>query len=404
MEAPADTTWKGFSLAERERRWNAVRKHAAKAGFDCVLVPLCVDGRNQHLSLEQARGMRSDGRYLTLLENAAVILPTDGRKPIIISDAEAGNEWIPELRPVKGSWGAAMADALLESGMERARIGVSGLERGRIVHGRAYAGVVNHTSYTELLRRLANAKFEDDRDTVASARYVKGEEEIDCLRRGAAIAAAGIDEMGRVARPGVKDAVVYTAVMRRMLELGSGYYPLAFYSGPMDEVRLPRFEDPPEDRVLQPMYRIHNEVDALWGGLIAQEQQGFLLGPIPEKWQRVVDLQRDLFYAGLERIKPGQLFGEFIDSVNTFGQKHGMKSLVLMHGRGYGDDGPLLTPQDRGEKVRDIVIQEGNVFIWKPIAMSDDEKIQYSWGGCVLVTKTGAVQLVKRTPGMVSIQ
>jgi Xaa-Pro aminopeptidase len=403
MEAPVDTTWKGFSLAERDRRWNAVRKNAAQGGFDCILVPLCVDGRNQHLSLEQARGMRSDGRYLTLLENAAVILPTYGRAPIVISDLP-GNDWIPEPRSPGRSWGEAIAQALRECRMESARIGVTGLERGKMVHGRAYAGVVNHTSYAEVLRRLPNAKFEDDRDTVAFARYMKSPEEVDCLRRGAEIAAAGIDEMGRVSRPGVRDAVVYTAVMRRMLELGSGYYPLAFYSGPMDEVRLPRFEDPPEDRVLQPGFRIHNEVDALWGGLIAQEQQGFLLGPIPEKWQRVVDLQRDLFYAGLERLKPGMVFGEFIESVNTFGEKRGMKSLILMHGRGYGDDGPLLTPQDRGDKVRDVVMHEGNVFVWKPIAMSDDQKLQYSWGGCVVVTKTGAAQLVKRTPGMISIQ
>jgi Xaa-Pro dipeptidase len=402
MEAPADTTWKGFTLAERDRRWNAVRKNASQAGFDCILVPLCVDGKNQHLSLEQARGMRSDGRYLTLLENAAVILPTDGRKPIVISDLP-GNEWISEPRSPGRSWGDAIAQALSECGMESARIGVTGLERGKMVHGRAYAGVVNHTSYVEMLRRLPNAKFEDDHDTVAFARFMKSQEEVDCLRRGAEIAAAGIEEMGRVSRPGVKDSVVYTAVMRRMLELGSGYYPLAFYSGPMDEARLPRFEDPPEGRVLQPGFRIHNEVDALWGGLIAQEQQGFILGPIPEKWQRVVDLQRDLFYAGLERLKPGMVFGEFIDSVNSFGQKRGMKSLILMHGRGYGDDGPLLTPQDRGEKTRDVVMHEGNVFVWKPIGMSDDEKIQYSWGGCVTITKTGTVQLVKRTPGMVSI-
>jgi Xaa-Pro dipeptidase len=403
MEAPAETTWKGFTPAERDRRWNAVRKHAAHTGFDCILVPLCVDGRNQHLSLEQARGMRSDGRYLTLLDNAAVVLPTDARKAIVISDLP-GNEWIPEPRSPGRSWGEAMANALIESGMERARVGVTGLERGKMVHGRAYAGVVNHTSYVEVLRRLPNAKFEDDHDTVAFARYVKSGEEVDCLRRGAEIAAAGIEEMGRVSRPGVPDAVVYTSVMRRMLELGSGYYPLALYTGPMDSMRLPRFEDPPAGRVLQPMYRIHNEVDALWGGLIAQEQQGFLLGPIPDAWQRVVDLQRDLFYAGLERLKPGMAFGEFIDSVNTFGQKRGMKSLILMHGRGYGDDGPLLTPQDRGEKARDVVMHEGNVFIWKPIAMSDDEKIQYSWGGCVTLTKNGAVQLVKRTPGMISIQ
>ena len=26
LEAAADTTWKGYSLAERDRRWNAVRK------------------------------------------------------------------------------------------------------------------------------------------------------------------------------------------------------------------------------------------------------------------------------------------------------------------------------------------------------------------------------------------
>ena len=128
MEAPADTTWKGFSLAERDRRWNAVRKNAAQAGFDCILVPLCIDGKNQHLSLEQARGMRSDGRYLTLLDNAAVILPTDGRTPIVISDLP-GNEWIPEPRSPGGSWGMTMAQALVESGLERARIGVTGLER-----------------------------------------------------------------------------------------------------------------------------------------------------------------------------------------------------------------------------------------------------------------------------------
>lgn len=403
MEAPADTTWKGFSLAERDRRWDAVRKNAAQRGFDCILAPLCVDGRNQHLSLEQARGMRSDGRYLALLDNAAVILPTDGRKAVVISDLP-GNEWIPEPRSPGHSWGETMAAALAESGMERARIGVTGLERGKMVHGRAYAGVVNHTSYAELLRRLPNAKFEDDKDTVAFARYMKSQEEVDCLRRGATIAAAGIEEMARVARPGVTDAHLYTSVMRRMLELGSGYYPLALYTGPLDAARLPRFEDPPEGRTLQPTYRIHNEVDALWGGLIAQEQQGFILGPVPEAWQRVADLQRDLFYAGLERMKPGVVFGDFIDSVNSFGDKRGMKSLILMHGRGYGDDGPLLTPQDRGEKVRDVVMHEGNVFVWKPIAMSDDEKIQYSWGGCVVVTKNGAEQFVKRTPGIISIQ
>jgi hypothetical protein len=57
MEAPADTT--GFSLAERDRRWNAVCKNAAQAALDGILLPLCVDGQNLHLSLEQSRGARA---------------------------------------------------------------------------------------------------------------------------------------------------------------------------------------------------------------------------------------------------------------------------------------------------------------------------------------------------------
>lgn len=185
-----------------------------------------------------------------------------------------------------------MAQALSDAGMERARIGVSGLRRGKVSHSRAIAGVVNHGAYAELLRRLPNATFEEATDVIGFSRYVKGEEEIACLRRGAAIVAAGIEKMIAVARPGVKEALLYAQVMRRMMELGSEYYPMALYSGPIGSARLPRFEDPPIDRVLQPMYRITNETDAIWGGLVAQEDQPILLGPIPEEWQPVIELQK----------------------------------------------------------------------------------------------------------------
>jgi len=102
MDAAADVSWNGYSLEERDRRWAAVRANAASAGFDCTFLPLCCDGRNLHLSLEQARGTRSDSRYLTQMESAAIVIPTDGRPPTAINERGAGNGWLPDTRPVAG--------------------------------------------------------------------------------------------------------------------------------------------------------------------------------------------------------------------------------------------------------------------------------------------------------------
>jgi Xaa-Pro aminopeptidase len=287
--------------------------------------------------------------------------------------------------------------------MERARIGVSGIQRGFYTHGRAFHGVINHTSYAEVLRRLPKARFENGTEAVGHARYVKSAEQIACLRRGAAIAAAGIEKMIELARPGMDEGLLYANVMQRMVSLGSEYYPMAFYSGPQGAGRLPRFEDPAEGRTLQPNYRIANEVDAVFGGLIAQEQQPIFLGVLPDAWKPAIDLQRDMYYAALEHLIPGRPFAHFMDMINSFGDKRGMKSQLLMHGRGYGDDGPLFTPQNRGARNRDLLIEKDCVFIVKPIAHSADGSFDTSWGGCVRVTETGGEPLVKRTPGMVSI-
>jgi hypothetical protein len=137
--------------------------------------------------------------------------------------------------------------------------------------------------------------------------------------------------------------------------------------------------------------------------LIAQEQQPIFLGVLPDDWKPAIDLQRDMYYAALEHLIPGRPFAHFMDMINSFGDKRGMKSQLLMHGRGYGDDGPLFTPQNRGARNRDLLIEKDCVFIVKPIAHSADGSFDTSWGGCVRVTETGGEPLVKRTPGMVSI-
>lgn len=388
MEAPADVTWKGYSLAERDRRWSAVREGAARAGLDCVFVPL---------------GNGLDAEYLTQMRLAALVLPTDGRPPIVVTDRGHGNAWVPETRPANRAWAGPCAQALMDAGMERGRIGVAGLSGGKVSHVRAIDGAVNHGTYAEVVRQLPNASFVDATDVVGEARFVKSEEEIACLRRSAAIAEAGVEEMIELARPGLDQAVLYARVMGRMLELGSAYYALALKCGPVGGPEPARYTRPPISKRLQPGDLITNEVSAIWGGQVSQEDQPILLGPIPDEWKPVVELQRRVFEAGLERMRPGTTFGEFIDFINGFSAEPELKTLVLLHGRGVGDDGPLLTPRARGAAIRELRFAKGNAFVWKPYAMAGDRRIEFVWGGDVVVTDKGGEVLFRRPHGLVSI-
>ena len=388
LESPAESTWKGYSLAERDRRWQRVRQLAADAGFDCVFVPL---------------GNGHDARYLTEIETAAFVLPTDGRPPVLVTDKGKGNAWISDSVAANRSWPRPMAQALEEAGMERARIGVAGLKGGKLSHVRSPDGVLVHGAYEEVVRVLPNATFEDATDVVGRARFAKGDEEIECLRRSAAIAEAGIDELVEIARPGADQAVVYASVMRRMLRLGSEYYPWALYAGPRDGPEPARMTRPPVGRKLESGWMITDEVSAVWGGMVSQEDQPILLGPIPEEWKPAIALQREVFEAGLERMRPGVLFGDFIDFINGFGDQRGMKTFVTMHGRGFGDDGPLLTSRARGADLRDLAFEAGAAFVWKPYGRTADERISFNWGGDVVVTEQGGELLSRRPIELVSI-
>ncbi len=103
-------------------------------------------------------------------------------------------------------------------------------------------------------------------------------------------------------------------------------------------------------------------------------------------------------------MKPGLTFGELIDSVDGFGPAHGGRTMITMHGRGIGDDnGPLITSRSAGEAIRDLRMEAGNVWVWKPSASSADGSIQFGWGGDVVVTEYGGERLFERAHGLVSV-
>ena len=380
--------WAGYSLAERDRRWQAVRENAGNAGFDCVLVPL---------------GNGVDGRYMTQLRCSAMVLPTDGRAPIIIADRRSSNAWAPEPWQTGREWAEPMGEALLDLGMERARIGVVGLKGGSVTHCSSIDGVVNHMALAQVMSKLPNATFDDATDIVGLVRYVKSDEETVFLRRSAAVAAAGLDALINLARPGVDAGVLYADVTARLSELRSEYYPLALTLDLAGTLKPKRYMNPPVGKRLESNTLITNEVNAILGAQLTQVCQPILLGKTPEEWKPVIELQKEVYEAGLKLIKPGTTLGALQDFVKSFGPKRKMKTVIQMQGCGYGDDGPLFPAKSQGDALRNLGIEKGNAFVWKPLAMTANERIQFARGGPVLVTDKGAEALVTRSHGMVSI-
>jgi Xaa-Pro aminopeptidase len=374
--------WADYSLAERDRRWKAVQEAGKKAGFDCIFVPL---------------GDGVDARYLTQLRCSSVIMPTDGRAPIIIADRSSKNTWAPEPWQTSREWSEPMAEALLECGMERARIGVAGLKGGKVSHIASIDGVVNHGAFSAVLERLPDAKFEDATDVVGFVRYIKSDEEIAAMRKATAIAESGIDELKKIARPGVDAARVYADVMARMMEQGNEYYPFAL------TIEGRRYADPPIGVRLAKNSFIRGEIISVWGTQIAEEDQGFLLGPIPESWRPVAERQKEVYEAGLKLLKPGTPCAEMLAFGKSVEKKDGLTTNIFLAGCGAGDDGPVIDASTSAEKLKGLTIEKNTLWLWRPAVKSVDEKVQLGWGGTVLVTDRGAERLSKRDHELITV-
>jgi Xaa-Pro aminopeptidase len=67
-----------------------------------------------------------------------------------------------------------------------------------------------------------------------------------------------------------------------------------------------------------------------------------------------------------------------------------------MHGRGAGDDGPIITSHARSPRQLAVAMRENMVFIFKPSAISADGHSICTWGDTVVVTAQGGRRLGKR--------
>ncbi len=298
-----------MSIAERDRRWSAMRAEMRKRGIDCLVLwgwPTMWDFGT------------ANARYLCPIggnaENNTLIFPLEGEPtsfvfmPTFIEYWRRAQDWVGDVRSRSGSWAATVVVRLKELGLTGATIGMDGLA-GPLDPD----GWLPHSVFESMKKELPGVHFVDLGDMLETARAVKSTEEIALLERAAGLGDRMLEACTRRARPGVRESEVYAAMMEAMLADGGEEPTLFFWA--CDRYPLPHPFRVPTTRVMEPRDLITCEIHPKIGGYFTHLERTFCLGEPDPETQRIHDGCVAAFRRGMEVFGPGRSIRACMDEV-----------------------------------------------------------------------------------------
>ncbi len=180
-------------------------------------------------------------------------------------------EWVTDIRTSRRSWGEPVIARMKELKLEQGRIGVAGLS-GLL---RAPEGTVVSGMLEKVKAAFPRAHFDNATELLQDARSIKGPEEIAWMENAAEILDAVVEVILAKARPGVMENEMVAAIWQTIIAKG-GDYPSMTHWGAGAEVPWACRIAP--HRPLQSGQMINTELEAKYGGYIAQTVQGRLPG------------------------------------------------------------------------------------------------------------------------------
>ena len=388
-----------FSRQERERRWQRVRELMREQKLDAII------GFPNQSHWDQ---FQADVRYLTHIgghqTEVAVVFPQSGD---VAAFVRGGNEvewwsiaqdWIMDIRSTRRSWGEPMIERMRELKLDRARIGVSGLS-GLL---RAPEGTVVSGMIEKIRTAFPEAQFENATELLQDARSIKGPEEVSWIERAAGILDSVVEAILGKAKPGTMENEMVATIWHTIIANGGDYPSMTHWGA---GVGVPWACRIAPHRPLQVGDMINTELEAKYGGYIAQTVQAACLGKIPPELKRAFDVSVKVFDELVTFMKPGVSFRDTVGFYQKLVRESGHTPKgMLLHGRGIGEDRPQITGEVDGDIYRgatytmhlDLPLVEGNVFVLKPGAMPSDAPDSIRCGDTVVITRDGARRLGKR--------
>ena len=386
-----------FSLEERDRRWNLLRQEMRTADLH-ALISLPNEGHWDQFG--------ADTRYMTQIggtqTEVGAVLPAEGEVTAIVRCANEiewwglAQDWVKDIRPSRRSYGEPVIYRLKEIRAERVGvIGLAGLVR-------APEGIVPWGTFEKIRAALPTVKFENATDLMQQVRSVKSAEEVAFIEKAAEIIGKAIDVLIEHVKVGVRENELIAEMLREIVYQGGEPITMMLFGTGGPEV--PWAQRVFTTRQLRAGDLINTEVEGKYAGYIAQALQPISLGPKPQQLEKIFAATKMIFDKMLEFLKPGVTFGEvaqfYQDEVQAAGYE---PDGALMHGRGLGEDAPMLWGARRDFPEKEAKLKEGNVFILKPACKQGFMRDSIRAGDTVAIETNGARRLGKRDLTFVAV-
>ena len=143
-------------------------------------------------------------------------------------------------------------------------------------------------------------------------------------------------------RPGVSTKEIDTAI-RHYIEkcgatpafLGYGGFPASACISINDEVI---HGIPSKDRILQEGDIVKIDTGATYQGYVGDSARTIPVGRVSEEAQRLIQVTRDSFFAGIEALKAGNRLGDVGSAIDTLVRNNGFSTVKRYVGHGIGTD------------------------------------------------------------------
>lgn len=382
--------WDRFSPAEVERRFDLARNLMGERD----LAALVVFGTSA-----TSRASMANPFWLTNhldLHHCYVVVPHDEADETALYTGLTNH--VPNAREVSDvpivEWGGyepadRVAARLREIGAARGRIGLVGAN-AKFSMGMPYQ------HHARLREELPDAELVDVTGPFQRLRLSKSAEEVEWLRRAAALTDDAMRAVAEAAVPGASEVELVAAGEAAYRPRGGTPRIMFLRSMAMDEPTGCLPAQNPSGRRLAPGDVVITELSASYWGYTGQIHRPIFVDAEPTaEWARMVDVARDAYDAIAGVLRPGATEADVIAAAEPIREAGYAIYDDLVHGYGVDIQPPIVDREQFADPPAEPgwTFEAGMAIVIQPNPVTPDERMGLQLGALTIVRDEGAESL-----------